>query len=379
MSEILFLEPFYGGSHKYFADGFIKHSRHRIHLLSRPGRFWKWRMESAALDFSRQIKAEAIQKPDALMATNLMDLTQFKGLTGWQDIPYCLYVHENQLDYPLSPGEKRDFHYVWKDYMNFLTADRLIFNSAYNRESFLKQFASFTSRLPDSKPDDPSDLLRAKSLVIPPGCRLIENSPSELASGRQTPPVLLWNQRWEHDKNPESFFAFLKALKKEKIPFRLNLLGERYRNSPDCFTEAQTVFKEQIIHTGYAESRTAYEELLRASDYVISTSLQENFGISVVEAVSAGCIPLLPDRLAYPEVLPREFHSPCLYRGTGQSGTTAASTPAGELPPDMVQKFKSLLDLPVAEKNDLRMRLRKSMEPYSWPRIAGQLDQALIK
>ena len=34
------------------------------------------------------------------------------------------------------------------------------------------------------------------------------------------------------------------------------------------------------------------------------TSNQDFFGISVVEAIAAGCIPILPNCLAYPEHLP---------------------------------------------------------------------------
>ena len=36
---------------------------------------------------------------------------------------------------------------------------------------------------------------------------------------------------------------------------------------------------------------------------VVSTAVHEFFGIGVIEATSAGAVPLLPDRLAYPELL----------------------------------------------------------------------------
>ena len=36
--KILFLEPFFGGSHKDFALGFQAHSRHDIDLVSMPAR-----------------------------------------------------------------------------------------------------------------------------------------------------------------------------------------------------------------------------------------------------------------------------------------------------------------------------------------------------
>ncbi len=44
-----------------------------------------------------------------------------------------------------------------------------------------------------------------------------------------------------------------------------------------------------------------YFEWLRKGDVAVSTAIQENFGISAVEAMRMGCAPLLPNRLAYPE------------------------------------------------------------------------------
>ncbi|MGD9334817.1 MAG: DUF3524 domain-containing protein, partial [Desulfobacterales bacterium] len=38
--KFLFLEPFFGGSHKDFAQGLVSHSRHRIDLVALPARFW---------------------------------------------------------------------------------------------------------------------------------------------------------------------------------------------------------------------------------------------------------------------------------------------------------------------------------------------------
>lgn len=326
-------------------------------------------MESAGLVFSRIIESQKIKKPDLVLATNLMDLTHFKSLSRWHDIPYILYVHENQLDYPLGPGEKMDFHYVWKDYMNYLIADKLIFNSKYNLESFLEKFRGFTSRLPDCKPDEPSLSFRSKAEIIPPGCTLINKSDrqgsenksedsSDSESEEQGIPVILWNQRWEHDKNPDDFFDFLGQLKERKIQFKLVVLGESFKDSPDCFSRAEDRFKEEMIHFGYAENRGDYESWLQKSDYVISTALQENFGISVVEAISAGAIPLLPNRLAYPEVLDKSLHPFCLYNGTE----------------NRMETFLALLALYPEDRKRLRNELRESVQPYSWTHIALRFD-----
>ena len=62
-------------------------------------------------------------------------------------------------------------------------------------------------------------------------------------------------------------------------------------------------FKSNIEHIGFAESREDYEKVLLSSDLLISTADHEFFGIAVLEAISAGVYPLLPERLSYPEIL----------------------------------------------------------------------------
>ncbi len=45
--NILLLEPYFGGSHRAWAEGYARHSGHRIDLLTLPASFWKWRMQGA--------------------------------------------------------------------------------------------------------------------------------------------------------------------------------------------------------------------------------------------------------------------------------------------------------------------------------------------
>lgn len=46
---------------------------------------------------------------------------------------------------------------------------------------------------------------------------------------------------------------------------------------------------------------------------VLSAARHEFYGIAVLEALHCGARPLLPERLAYPELLPRELHGEALY------------------------------------------------------------------
>jgi glycosyltransferase involved in cell wall biosynthesis len=93
---------------------------------------------------------------------------------------------------------------------------------------------------------------------------------------------------------------------------------------------------------------------------VVSSALQENFGISIVEAVRHGCIPLLPQRLSYPEIMPKDLHPRIFY----------------ETETDLVEKLKHIL-LNVHEYKPLRERLSADMARFSWEIIVKQYDKVL--
>lgn len=308
--KILFLESFYSGSHKAFADGMIRNSRHTIEILTMPARFWKWRMKGAALHFAEQINNP--ENYDLILATDLINITDLKVLLGNKCPPIILYFHENQLAYPLNINEKLDYHYGLTDLTNSLGADRIIFNSHTHMNTFLTELPMFLSHLPDFIPNWSIDKIAAKSFVIYPG---IENAVRTNKTEKQINeiPLIIWNHRWEFDKNPDTFFKVLFNLKKERIPFQLALLGESYKKKPPIFLEAEKFLQKNIIHSGYIENYNDYVALLNKGDIVVSTANQENYGIAVIEAILAGCMPLLPERLSYPELIPSEYHSECLF------------------------------------------------------------------
>jgi len=189
-----------------------------------------------------------------------------------------------------------------------LASDSVAFNSRYNLESFLQGIDDLLKKSYDLKLDDPGNAIRARSRVIPPG---IDFSAIDAAgdSRSEDAPVILWNHRWEHDKNPDLFFTTLFDLERRGVDFRLVVLGESFRAYPAVFDEARERLRlrERILHFGYVKSRREYASWLKRCDIAVSTAGHEFFGISVIEAVRAGCRPLLPRRLSYPELFPEEF------------------------------------------------------------------------
>ena len=73
-------EPFFGGSHKAFLDGWIAHSGHTFKVLELPAYKWKWRMRGAAAYYANRIKD--FKAYDAIFVTDMLDLTDLMSLGG---------------------------------------------------------------------------------------------------------------------------------------------------------------------------------------------------------------------------------------------------------------------------------------------------------
>ena len=352
--RILFLEPFYGGSHREFADGLREHSRHRIDLQTLPARLWKWRLRAAGLTLAQRVRQP--ERYDLVVATGLLDLGQVRAVWGARTPPLLLYLHESQISYPVPAGGSAGAELLWRDVTNVCAADRLVFNSEFHRAAFRARLPAVIERLPDAqaRPEVPPAWLDAHSSVLYPGCRFGPGPPGTPPPGPPPgPPVVIWNHRWEFDKDPQAFVAALAEVARRGVPFRVALLGERLIPEPDALVRARAALAGRIVHDGFPDRPDYLRQLARGS-VVVSTAVQENFGIAVMEAVHAGCLPLAPRRLVYPELIPPELHDRCLYEDA-----------AG-----LIERLARELQAPPAERG----RWRRIAARYAWPRLIGAYD-----
>ena len=300
--KILALEPYYGLSHRSFIDGWRSHSCHEFTLLTLPPNKWKWRMRHAAITFAEQT-AELLEngeKFDAVFCSDMLNLAEYLGLCPQLNgAPVVAYFHENQLTYPVRFEAERDCQYVLTNMTTMLAADAVWFNSEFHRDEFLVALKKFFKRMPDNQPVAAVDGIYEKTAVHRPGVYPF----ADRAERKAGPMRVLWAGRWEHDKNPEDFFAAMKKLKVGGVDFRLSVVGEKFAEMPKVFDWAKEYFVDEIDHFGFLPSIEDYQKVLSETDVFVSTANHEFFGISALEAISAGNYPVLPNRLAYPEII----------------------------------------------------------------------------
>ena len=90
-------------------------------------------------------------------------------------------------------------------------------------------------------------------------------------------------------------------------------MGQSFKTYPDIFDKAKDILSDNLIHFGYCDDFDDYAKWLWKSDILPVTSNQDFFGISVVEAAYCNTIPILPDRLTYPELFDIKNNSNLFY------------------------------------------------------------------
>lgn len=277
--------------------------------------------------------------------------------------PAVLVMHENQAAYPPGPdgADRRDAHLVLTNLASIAAADAVVWNSEWNRRSLAEGLRTMRLRRLDPDPPAafaPEAIERIGRVIWPP----VEDLWPAVAGGGRTaesrldgderPFRVAWPHRWEHDKGPDELLEVARAARQQARDgtgpaIRWVLLGERFSRIPEAMTRFRREFADDIEHDGFLDE-SAYRTALAGCDWVLSTARHEFFGIAVVEALLAGCLPWLPDRLSYPELLPRIAH-----------GLSPANPPVD----------------PAAVRTAIRAHLEPAIAVHAVARLDGVVDE----
>jgi glycosyltransferase involved in cell wall biosynthesis len=356
--QLLIVSPYHGrSSHAAWADGYRAHSRHHVETLTLSDRAWAWRMRGGAVGLYEALTPRHTNA-DAIIATSMTDLAGLMGLlrrTPLANKPVILYMHENQLTYPIRKEGLRDRGLSWLQFTSMLAADEVWFNSEHNRASWFLALPDFLQGLPDQHGSAQVAHLQQRSRVVPVGLTLPAGLPAHRPAA--DPPLLLWNQRWDWDKNPDAFCELITRLLPE-VDFRVVLAGQRPQREPPNLTTLKAILGSRLLHAGWC-SREEYLGWLARSTITVSTARHEFFGIAILEAAAYGVAPLLPRRLAYPELFPPGEFPEVFYSNRNELFEKALAALRQPPAPDRIEA------------------LQRAAYRYSWENLAPIYDALL--
>ncbi len=320
--KILLLSAYHATSHQYWCQGLMAaFPEHDWCCLTLPARYFNWRVRGAPLSWLTEQAAVLTQPYDLLIATSMVDLATLKGLcSNLGGTPSLCYFHENQFEYPQSRQQHASVDAQMVNLYAALAADRVVFNSAYNRDSFFAGVNRLLAKLPDHRPTTIEPQLESRCGVLPvplkalPRSDLCHSTDVAFEASRRwnldqgaAPLKLIWASRWEYDKGPDRLLAVLSELERRGSDYRIAILGEQFRSAPEAFEVIWQRFNPRIVQFGFVASTAEYQQWLSSADIILSTSIHEFQGVAVLEGIAAGCVPVLPRRLAYPELVAAPF------------------------------------------------------------------------
>jgi glycosyltransferase involved in cell wall biosynthesis len=361
--RVFLVEPWLGGSHQAWAEGYARASGHEVHIVGLGDAHWRWRLRGGAVTLAEQVAdlSSSVGRPDVVLASSMLDLPAFlgHGRRALRNAAVCLYLHETQPARTRLTGEPLDDDVAHRNWSSMVVADHTFVNSDFHRRKLFEALPPLLEKAPDHRHTHLISPVKARTTVLPVGVDVGALVTADRAPDDGGSPLVLWNHRWDHDKAPEVFFRALRRLDHDGVPFRLALAGANVRRDPREFAEAEERFVDRLVHVGHL-SRQHYLDLLLRSSVVASTAVHEFFGIAMVEAMAAGLVPLLPRALSYPELVPPEFHDVVLYDSYG----------------DFVRRLREVL-VDVDAARDAVGGLRKSMLRFDWRELGPRYDAAL--
>jgi glycosyltransferase involved in cell wall biosynthesis len=374
--RILLVEPWLDGSHRQWAEGYQQASGHRVDIIGLPGQLWRWRLRGGSVPLAAEVAAwvERHGRPDLLLVSGLVDVAQLVGLARRPlgATPVVIYQHESQLVYPTASGPDQEA--ALRNWLSWCAADLVLFNSDHHRAAVAERLPAFVAQLPDPSHRPFVEPVLDRFEVLPVGLDLgpflaPDRQPDRPDGPDRAPdpgpergPRVVWPHRWEADKDPAAFERALAKAEAAGHRFQLILAGPDPAAGSTQAVEARgrigERFGSRVVATGPFDL-DRYRRLVASADIVVSCALQENFGIGVVEAVAAGCVPLLPDRLAYPEIIPPRWHQAALY-------------PPGRFGTALVECLAEL-----DQRREATVGLAAEMGRFDWAVMADRYDRRL--
>jgi len=116
--------------------------------------------------------------------------------------------------------------------------------------------------------------------------------------------IIIYPHRFDHEKRPGVFMDMMETLWEERQDFTVwfTTSRETFRsNRPELLEQLNRASFDYEIKAGLTK-REYYQAMAQARLFV-STTIEENFGYCLAEAIALGCAVAVPDNYSHPELL----------------------------------------------------------------------------
>ena len=147
-------------------------------------------------------------------------------------------------------------------------------------------------------------LIDEKDKIVVTGLPFVVKKDATIVTDKED--IIVFAHRDDPDKKVDDFFRILYMFKQRNPEFKYKVVvtggGREVRLSTKGLLSS---FSEVEFHSNLTKYQ--YYTLLSKSRVMISTAIQENFGVCTQEALAFNVIPICPNRLSYQYLLPKEF------------------------------------------------------------------------
>ncbi|PIP57780.1 hypothetical protein COX03_01170 [Candidatus Woesebacteria bacterium CG22_combo_CG10-13_8_21_14_all_39_10] len=171
--------------------------------------------------------------------------------------------------------------------------DGIFVGSKYHKEKFIRKrkIGGLESKIyVTGNPFNTQDILKAVPEKINPVGRR-EN-------------IVIFSHRWDYEKRPNVFVDMMNQLQNIRKDFKVYITTSRKKfrsNQKWLIEKLHSARFEYHIFDGL--SKEQYYQLLSKSKIFVSTTIEENFGYCLLEAMTLGCTPVVPNKYSHPEIL----------------------------------------------------------------------------
>jgi alpha-1,3-mannosyltransferase len=174
-------------------------------------------------------------------------------------------------------------------------------------------------------------------------------------------PTLIFIGRFATNKRIAYLFPILHELRKLNPEWRLIVAGREYdQRIPELEEICGIADVRDAVKFVNAPTDGECRALIGAASYFISASAHEGFGLSAVEALSAGLIPVLSDIPPFRQLIERS--------GVGRIVDPLSSR-------ESAKSIQRLHEAHLAETADRRQKAMQAADRYTWPKIAAQFAE----